>query len=86
MHSVDKEQKTNPILFYSQVYKRRTNLRTTVDKDDGGMLPAGDQVLWFVQHAVQIEARLPCEAKDLWRSGVEGKTWGEKNKKYTDVI
>ncbi len=55
--------------------ERRSNLRTAVDKHDGGMLPAGDQVVRFVQHAVQLEARLPREAEDLWRSVVQRATW-----------
>lgn len=62
--------------------QRRSNLRAAVNKDDGGMLPAGDQVVWFVQHAVQFEARLPREAEDLWSSAVEWKTW-EINSTYT---
>lgn len=69
---------------------KRSNLRTTVDKDNGGMLPAGDQIVWFVQHAVQLEARLPCETEDLWRTLLEWETWKKKTtikkKNYTKNI
>ena len=61
--------------------RQRSNLRAAVDEDDGGMLPAGDQVLRFVQHAVQLEARLPRETEDLWRSVVEWETWREDTAK-----
>lgn len=50
--------------------RRSLNLRAAVNKDDSGMLPAGDQFVGFVQQAVKLEARLPSEAKDLWGSVV----------------
>lgn len=56
----------------------KTNLRAAVDEDHGGMLPARDQVVRFVQHAVEPEARLPCEAQDLRRCEVQRQTCGEK--------
>lgn len=45
------------------------------------MLPSGDQLLRFVQHAVKLEARLSCEAKDLWRLAVKWESWNNFKKK-----
>lgn len=41
------------------------------------MLSTGDQVVWFIQHAVQVEARRSREAEDLWRSVVKRVAWGK---------
>lgn len=35
------------------------------------MLLARNQVVWFVQHAIQLKARLPCKAEDFCRGGIK---------------
>lgn len=42
-----------------------TNLWASVDEEDRWMLLAGLQVVRFVHHAVELEARLPREVEDL---------------------
>ena len=64
----------------------RANLGAAVDEEHGGVLPGGLQVVGLVHHAVQLEARLPREVKDLWRVVVAWATCTTRAQTKTDVM
>jgi hypothetical protein len=64
----------------------QADLGPPVDKQHGGVLPAGLQVVGLVHHAVQLEARLPREVKDLWRVVVAWATCTARSQTKTDVM
>lgn len=43
-----------------------TNLWASIHKEHSRVLLASLQVVRFIHHAVQLEARLPREVEDLW--------------------